>query len=98
MSDSESTAESTRFAFFRDGELVAGTLQQWARMWEGDYYAGDQDLTRKVWTWDKGEASAPVERCIMVQQGRPTEDDMVPYLFTVPGLHDVASVTIDGRS
>ena len=90
--------EPTRFAFFRDGELVAGTLGQWANMWEGDYYAGDTDLSTKIWTWDNGVDSDPVERRITEHRGNLDEDYMIPCLFTIPGLHDVASVSIDGRN
>ena len=90
--------EPTRFAFFRDGLLVAGTLADWAKMWEGDYYAGDVDLATKMWTWDDGEKSDPVERKVKVEQGIPTENDYIPYVITVPGLHDKVTVSIDGRN
>lgn len=51
MNDDENeTSEPTRFAWIRDGLLIAGTLADWARMWEGDYYSGDLDLTRTLIT------------------------------------------------
>lgn len=90
--------EPTRFVWFRDSELVAGTLAQWARMWEGDYYAGEYDLSTKVWTWDDGEASDPVERRVKVEQGAMRENYWIPYTITVPGLPDTARVDIDGRA
>jgi hypothetical protein len=37
-------------------------------------------------------------REVEIIRGEVTEDDYIPYTITVPGLHDVVSVSIDGRS
>lgn len=92
----EEEREPTRFAWVRDGEMVAGTLADWARMWEGDYYACDADLSGELLTWDgKNE---PVTHFVKVTRGATTEDDYIPYTITVDGLPDVVSVSIDGRN
>ncbi len=90
------THEPTRFAWMRDGLLVTGILKQWAGMWEGDYYAGDQSLTRTVLTWD-GE-NEPVVHWVSVEKGEPMENDYIPYTFTLPGLHDHVRLLIKGRA
>lgn len=90
--------EPTRFAWVRDGLLVTGTLTDWAKMWEGDYYAGENDLTTALLTWSGGEADIPVIHRVTVERWAPTENDYIPYAFSVPGLPDRVSVSIDGRA
>ena len=90
--------EPTRFAWICDGLLIAGTLNDWAKMWEGDYYAGESDFNTTLITWGGDENTPPQFHKIVVKRGGLTDDDMIPYLFTVPGLHDVAHVSIDGRA
>jgi hypothetical protein len=89
--------EPTRFAWIRDGLLVAGDLNDWAKMWEGDYYAGEHDLTQTLLTWDGSVQGARYHQVEVRREGM-TEDDDIPYTITVPGLHDIAIVTIDGRA
>lgn len=89
--------EPTRFAFFRDGDLVAGDLSDWAKMWEGDYYAGDTDLSTRVWVW-KDASADPCEFRISVERQGVREDDWIPHMITIPGLHDVVVVSVDGRN
>lgn len=90
------TSEPTRYAWMRDGLLVAGTLHDWAKMWEGDYYAGDIDLSQSLLTWD-GEG-APAVRVVRVTRGAPDGDDWIPYRIEVPGVDERVSVRVDGRA
>lgn len=93
----DGTREPSRFAWFRDGDLVAGTLDQWARLWEGDFYAGDHGLTTRLW-WIKDDESVPQEVFVVQEIGKPDEDDHIRHTFTVTGLPDRAVITIDGRA
>lgn len=89
--------EPTRFAFMRDGELVTGTLAQWACMWEGDYYAHDTGLTTRLW-WIEDDESVPQEAFVVQEIGKPDEDDRICHTFTLTGLPDRAVIHIDGRA
>ena len=55
-------------------------------------------LLRMKLAEETGEASDPVERRVKVEQGIPPETDYIPYVITVPGLHDKVTVSIDGRN
>lgn len=94
----DTTEEPTRFAWIRDGLLVAGTLQDWVKMWEGDYYAGENDLTHNLITWEGDDATPPQFHTVQVSRGKQQENDWIPYVIDVPGLHDVVHVQIDGRA
>lgn len=93
----DGTGDPTRFVWMRDGLLNAGTLDDWARMWEGDYYASEDGLTRCLLSWD-GEPHTAVYHGVTITRGIRTENDYVSYTFTVPGLPDKAVVWIDGRN
>lgn len=95
--EDDGSGEPTRFAWFRDGEMIAGTLSDWVKMWEGDYYAGENDLSSTLLTWD-GEPGTARYHKVAVARGAVTEDDFIPHTFTVSGLHDVVSCSIDGRN
>lgn len=95
--DKDDISEPTRFAWIYDGLLVAGTLSDWARAWEADYYAGDEPPPARVLTWDGSDQGARYWR-VNVVRGETTEDDYIPYRITVPGLQDFVPVTIDGRN
>lgn len=88
--------EPTRFAWVYDGLLVAGTLSDWAKQWEGDYYAGDVPPPLRLITWDGSDQGAR-HWMVSISCGEPTQDDYIPYMITVPGLHDIVIVTVDGR-
>lgn len=96
MDEKPGESEPTRFAWIRDGLLVAGTLSDWAKMWEGDYYAGDNGLTATLITWDGDENTTPQFHKVDVKQAGVDEDETVKYVFTVPGLHDQVVKLIDG--
>lgn len=89
-----SDTEPKRYAWIRDGLLVAGTLRDYAKMWEGDYYAGDSDLTRELLAWDG--VKPPTVHAVRIQRREMTESDYLPYEFTVNG--ETAFVQIDGRA
>lgn len=91
--DEETIPEPKRYAWMRDGELIAGTLAQYARMWEGDYYGGDRDLATRILIWD-GEGD-PIVHDVVIKQSHTDEDDYMYYTFTVND--ETASVRIDGR-
>ena len=95
MKETESH-EPTRFAWMRDGLLVAGTLGDYAKMWESDHYAGDNDLTTRVLTWD-GEGTPAIHN-VRVKRGEMNEFDYIPYTISVPATGDSAIVNVDGRA
>jgi hypothetical protein len=86
--------EPTRFAWFRDGLLVAGTLTDWAKMWEGDYYAGEDDLSRVLWTAENADADM-AKHHVSVEWGKKSEEHYTPVTMTVPGFHDTVIVSVD---
>lgn len=90
-------ADLTRFGWHRDSQFVAGTIADWAKMWEGDYYAGDHGLARKVLVWEDENATPEIHKVETVRR-RMDEDHQVYWEITVPGLPDMAYVTIDGRA
>ncbi len=95
MYETDKNEEPSRFTWFRDGEPVTGTLEQWARMWEGDYYAGEQDLSRVLLYWDSPEAE-PVKHLVEVERYPVDEEYKIRHKFTVPGRHDVSWIFIHG--
>jgi hypothetical protein len=93
----ETSQEPQRYAWMRDGLLVAGTLQDYAKMWEGDYYAGDHDLTTQLLTWD-GEGLPQTHR-VEIKRGEMCENDWIPYFISVPSIeHETVRVSVDGRA
>lgn len=90
-------ADLTRFGWYRDSRFVAGTIADWARMWEGDYYAGDHGLERTLLTWG-GQGTVPELHEVETVRRRMDEDDRVYWTIIVQGLPDMAYVTIDGRA
>lgn len=88
-------ADLTRFGWHRDSQFIAGTIADWAKMWQGDYYAGDHGLARKVLVWEDGNATPQIHEVDTVRRYKD-EDDQVYWMITVQGLPDVAYVTIDG--
>lgn len=87
-------SEPKRYAWMRDGLLVAGTLQNWTHMWEGDHYAGDNDLSPELLYWDGKET--PAIHLVYIKRGETTENEYIPYEIHCNG--ELAHVFIDGRA
>jgi hypothetical protein len=86
--------EPKRYAWMRDGLLVAGTLREYAQMWEGDYYSGDNDLTKELVFWDgKGR---PEILLVYVKRHGMTDDDYIQYEISCNG--ESVHFSIDGRA
>lgn len=79
-----------------DGMVGVGTLADWARMWERDYYAGGDGLTRLLLTWDG--ADKVQYHLVEVKYVGKDENDWMKYHITASHCNDEAWVTIDGRA
>jgi hypothetical protein len=62
-------SEPKRYAWMRDGELVAGTLQTYAHLWETDRYAGDLDAAARLLHWD-GTLEPEIHPVLITRQGK----------------------------
>lgn len=95
MIEKEAT-EPVQYAFIRDGLLIAGTLGDWARLWEGDYYAGEDDLSKDLLTWDG--VGDPVRHIVRVTWESMNSDYKIPYTITVPSTDETVYVLIHGET
>lgn len=86
--------EPTRYAWVMEGDLVAGTLQDFAKQWEHFHYSGIGYPGDVVLTWDGlGE---PVQHQVERAAGAADENDYLPYTLSVNG--ESVTVSIDGRA
>lgn len=86
----------TLFIWVCEGQPCVGTLADWVKQWEHDYYSGDQSLSAKLLTWDgKG---VPMVHFVRADTGVVDEEDKIPCRFTVSGAPDKALIFIDGRA
>lgn len=83
--------EPVRYAWIRDSLLVAGTLADYAQMWEGDQWACQYDLTVELLTWDG--KNLPVVHEVQIDRGG-TYPDGIDFLIRVPGTGEVQKVRL----
>lgn len=88
--------ESTQFVLKYDGMLRVVTLAEWAKLWEHDYYAGDEPPSTVLLTWDGADTTQ--HHLVTVTRTRTDDSDFIHYLITVSHCDDTCWVRIDGRA
>lgn len=86
----------TPFIFTVDRKPQVGTLGRYAKHWESAYYSHAFELSSTVLTWD--DTSDPITYRVRVVPEGKMDNEFITYRFSVPGLPDTATVTIDGRA
>lgn len=88
-------SEPMRFAYQVDGDLVVGTLEDWAKVWEHGQYSGDVLLSDVLITWKNRDPgyTVQVDRLSGIHGD---EDGYIRYRVWAAG--DMANVSIDGRA